>query len=90
MSMVKLQIEKEIYYLVSLFPCKWSDFPSMAHNFPDIESAKNALDASSYRLRQSLGDNERLLKSATITIETYEDGKCLQSVNYKIPEEDTK
>ena len=47
---VELKYGNEIYYLISLFPVKWTQFISSARNYSSVEEARDMLNTRYYQL----------------------------------------
>ena len=65
---MKIRVEVEIknrekYYLVNLFPVKWTNFVSSATYYNSIEEARSCLNSRFYNISESLGNDQDIIKT---------------------------
>lgn len=79
-SYVKINMGKDLYYLESLFPVKWSAFISSARIFEGEYDARMQINSRYGQISEVLNHNCDYINS--IMIDTYNNGKLVSSTYY--------
>lgn len=79
-SYVKIRMGKDLYYLESLYPVKWSAFISSALSFNDECDARIKLNQRYGQISEALNHNCTYINS--IMIDTFNNGTLISSKSY--------
>lgn len=77
---IKICMGKDLYYLESLFPVKWSAFISSAKAFENECDARMQIDSRYGQISEMLNHNYTIINS--ITFDTYNNGILISSISY--------